>query len=617
MPYQQKYVSVFDKGIVDKIGDESVPAGTSSASTNFLNLGDRIELVRGKDRLGDNQGATAITYGSITVPDVGGTDHIFVKVGTILKHYNSVTQVWDNAITGLPATEDISLAPYRTPAGAFIFASSPNSGLYRINLANPTTNVNLYDAAKNFKGWITIQDNRMWLHGDVGNSAADVGNEVILRLSWIDNDWPYTDISSEAWDTADGSTTYTNTLAQTLIVGRSLTIVHSQETWTDNGDGTLTGDDSGTGTVNYTTGSVSVTFGSADPGSGAIVANYSYEQPKSQGIADFTYSAPRAAGEGSFFFQGTGSDPIQNVYPYDEKFYVAHKRSWWVVDLTDDDTNATNKIYRESSGIPFREAAVSTGDGIYYIDTVDQKFRRLRYNDIASKVIPESASDQLDLASFVFDDCHAAEFNDFICFTCKSSDDISYNDTMWIYDKQWKLWNKIDAFVQSMSIYNSKLHGASSINGNTFELFSGFDDDGNVIYGNWDANDWNLDASELKKCRRFVVWGDMATSQELIIDVSYDGGSWVELGTIEGTSSYVSSAVSTQYGTTLYGSGSTYGSGETVTAFRYMREFRLKSGKFERIKVRFRTESQGYLNVREYNFRDYRLCLNRVPHRFR
>lgn len=618
MPYKQESVEVFDKGIVDEIGDESIPTGTSSASTNFLDLGDRVELVRGQELIGDDQGSGDIG-GIKKFVDVGGTEHLYQKIDTKLQHWNTDTESWDDVITGLPSGEDLSLAPYRTPAGSFVWASSPNSGLYRINLANPTTFVDLYDAAKNFKGYITIQDNRMWLWGDIGNDGTDVGNEVIVRLSYIDNDWPYTDIASEAWDTADGNQTYTNNLAQTLIVGRTLQITHSSETFTDNGDGTLTGSAGGTGTINYTSGAVSITFNAAQ-GSGAITADYSYEQPKSEGLADFTYSGTRQAGEGGFFFQGQGSDPIQAVLPYDEKFYIPHKESIWIIDLTEDDTNATNKIYRENSGIPFREAAVATGEGIYFIDTANANsphFRLLKYNEIASRVIPESISDQLDLRDFDFSDSHARAFGDYIVWTCRSSSKVSYNDIAWLYNRKWKLWNKIDATYRGLDIYNDVLHGGSSVRQNTYKLFTGFDDDDSDINGVWEANDYTLGSAELKKCKRFVVWGDMAKSQELIVEISYDGGVYQEVGRIEGTSKYVDSAASTQYGTTLYGSGAAYGSGISVTTFRYMREFRLRSDKFERAKVRFRSGGIGFLNFRSYTFRDIRECLHRVPHKFR
>jgi hypothetical protein len=610
MAYVQKVVKVFDKGIVDELGDEAIPAGTASAANNFLDLGDRIELVRGQLRLGNlTMGPSKIT-GLAKATDTAGNEFIYRKRTTILERYIPATETWSSVITGLPADEDLSHALYRSPAGAFIWFSSPNSGLYRINLANPDTYVDLYDVAKNHKGYITIEDNRMWL----------VKGDSIVYISYIDNDWPYTPITAESLGTGDGSTvTFATTLVHPLVVGISLAVTAGAVTGTDDGTGTITGTGI-TGTINYTTGAISVTFDTAPAGAVAIEADYSYEQPKSEGLADFTYGSPRAAGQGSFFFQGQSNDAALAVLPYDEKFYTPHTNSMWLIDLTADDTEATNKIYRDNTGIPNPRAAKSTGDGIYYLDKADSsniELRLLKYNEVASKVLPVSISDQLDLTGCNISDAVIEEFGDYIIFSLRSSDDVSYNDMIVLYNKKWKLFNKMDATVRNFTIYGDKLYGGSSVDANVYELFSGFDDDGSVIAGSWEANDWTLDADELKKCKRFVVEGDIAESQELIVELAFDGDDFEEVGRIAGDSQYVDRGTSTQYGTTLYGSGSTYGSGEYVEAYRYMREFRISSGKFYRVKARFKTEEFGYLNIRQYIFRDIRDNLARVPTKFR
>jgi len=82
--------------------------------------------------------------------------------------------------------------------------------------------------------------------------------------------------SGEAYGTGDGAdATYEHTAANvplrpggTVITGPG----ENPETFTDNGDGTLTGDQGGTGTVNYDTGEISVTFNAAPTGD--IVCDY-------------------------------------------------------------------------------------------------------------------------------------------------------------------------------------------------------------------------------------------------------------------------------------------------------------------------------------------------------
>jgi hypothetical protein len=82
----------------------------------------------------------------------------------------------------------------------------------------------------------------------------------------------------------DTEVTFSGTLVNYPICVGSLSITDGTETFTDNGDGTLTGSAGGTGTINYTTGAYSVTFNAA-PATGVdnITGDYNY-------IADCNYT---------------------------------------------------------------------------------------------------------------------------------------------------------------------------------------------------------------------------------------------------------------------------------------------------------------------------------------
>lgn len=69
--------------------------------------------------------------------------------------------------------------------------------------------------------------------------------------------------------------TFTDTLANTPVMVGSITVTDGVETFTDNGDGTLTGDAGGVGTYVADTGAISVTFHAA-PGAVDIHCDYSY-----------------------------------------------------------------------------------------------------------------------------------------------------------------------------------------------------------------------------------------------------------------------------------------------------------------------------------------------------
>jgi len=75
--------------------------------------------------------------------------------------------------------------------------------------------------------------------------------------------------------TAGGQKTFSFTLTKTPI-RTDVSVTDSVETFTDNGDGTLTGDAGGTGTIDYTSGAISVTFHAAPAESQNVDCAYNY-----------------------------------------------------------------------------------------------------------------------------------------------------------------------------------------------------------------------------------------------------------------------------------------------------------------------------------------------------
>lgn len=83
-------------------------------------------------------------------------------------------------------------------------------------------------------------------------------------------------VDDEAVGTGDGETkTFAITLTKTPIQDIVL-VTDGVESFTDNGDGTLTGDAGGVGTINLTGGTLSVTFHTAPTLSAEITADYNY-----------------------------------------------------------------------------------------------------------------------------------------------------------------------------------------------------------------------------------------------------------------------------------------------------------------------------------------------------
>ena len=89
----------------------------------------------------------------------------------------------------------------------------------------------------------------------------------------------------ESVGTGDGSTTsFSGTLANSPVSAKQIEITDGTETFTDwDGDGNLTGDAGGTGTITYSSGAWSVTFNTAPANGTAITAYYTKEM---QSVAD-------------------------------------------------------------------------------------------------------------------------------------------------------------------------------------------------------------------------------------------------------------------------------------------------------------------------------------------
>jgi len=360
----------------------------------------------------------------------------------------------------------------------------------------------------------------------------------------------------------------------------------------------LTGSAGGTGTINYTTGAISVTFAVAPANMQAITASYQWEDSSVKGVVDYSKSSTRVAGEGFFVPQGTGGKLI-DILNYKDIWYQLHEFVGWFFSIPASDTTPTNRIFRGNIGIKSVGAAVATGDGIIYIDVASPAspfIRRLTYNVQGTEVVPVIVTYNLKLDGYDFSDAKTVEWGDYIIFSCKSSSDETANDRMILYNKKWESIDLVDYNGRYMSENTGELWCGDSLSNNVMKLFSGYTDNGALFSNYWVGNISRLKIDEIKKSKRLTIEGEIQPSQQLRVSISYDRGDFIELGVIDGTGDYVDNDNPVVVGSYTVGS-KMVGGGDNITAFHYRREFLIRSPRFYEAQIKFEALEAGYVSV--------------------
>ena len=614
-------------GTVDAIEPTSIPVGSFSRSLNFLTLGDKFELRRGSRILGTDAGAGSVAGVGVGVKlDSGATEVLFRKrrAQRKVEYYDTVTEDWLETGSNITPTaangEDFAFDSYNSQAGAQLFLSSPISSIYKIMVANPASITDLL--ATVYRGYLRIKQNRMFLWNRNAASGSGARDEHNIYLSYIDAR-AYTTVSGEALaDTATGTLAFKAAGAKRTCFGVKITDTSSGEVYTDNRDGTLTGDAGGTGTIDYTTGA----FTTAQSGAGT--ADYQWEDSTSTGIADFSFSGTRVAGQGNVFLQGDGG-PLMGVETYGDNEYCAHKNKTYVLHNGLDDTTATNLLFRDREGIPNWRAIKGTSLGIFFVNAIDPDAPKLKLLTLAqASTAVESVviSQNMDLSGYVFDKCEVSEFLDYIAFSCRTSDSSSNNRYI-LYHKTWKSLDVVDYWGLVTVLYDGAVHIGESISQNVIEAFSGVDDDGAVIDGFGELNDWDLDyPAYLKAVKKIHIEGEIGPDQRINVYAAPDKGAFVLVGQISGAGSYVDKSQAIYVGAFTLGRGEVAGGGTGIEAYHYFREISFNIGKFERVKIKFERandaddeshEGIGYFSVSTLRFYDIRLRGHKLPKKYR
>lgn len=598
---------------------KTLKPGVSPDSLNWITSKekDSISLRRGYARLG----TTEVT-GSGKVTGIGtgvrydGTEVLWYSYGRKVKYYDVTTDDTIEVGTDLLPTgadgEDVWMRSYQNLAGSFMYIGSPNSSIYKIPTSNPANAID--QTISNYRfGVFHIGQNRAFA-GQRNGTTAGNNDKTGLYLSYIDKDQlsDFTQVTGEAYGTGDGSTvTFAHTLTQRTgkRTAMYVSVTDTVETFVDDRNGNMVGNLGGTGTVNYATGAVSVTFNTAPAGAQAITCSYYYEDSTSTGILDFSGSAN---GQGKSFRQDDGGGNMMAIYNINTIEYCLHLLKTWQFTSSLDDTESTNLPYR-NVGIPYPRAAFQSPDGIILIDNSrasDPKFRRMQVlqGTNIQTIEPESISDVLDLTPYAFDYGVAHRWGDYEVFCMQNRiNEVanSFNSVMLVRNVVSGAWDKLNYYASCLAELNGTLIAGDSVTNNVYTLFSGFDEDGDVIENYWTSSDLNLGTDHLKNCRRMVIDGLIQPDQNIEVHLSYDGGQFTKVYTIEGDADYVDSGINTYIGGVTIGS-KVIGGGGSATASPFEVDFPINSDRFINVRVKFVATEVGHAQVNSITFKDIR-----------
>ncbi|MDC1191102.1 hypothetical protein N8148_02765 [Gammaproteobacteria bacterium] len=550
-------------------------------------------------------------------------DPVFLKKGgTAIQYYDENADAYFDLITGLTAEKDIAITDHTSLAGNFAYIGGQD-GLWKVSVANPEAFTDVYDSAKNFKGKMFIDRSRMILWDREADRTGLYGSKIDPQDGTV-----YTTVAAESLG-ALGSTLYTGTLAfkaggdKRTCFGLIVTASYldgattKTETFTDDYSGNLTSEVGGTGTINYMTGTFEVTFGKTT--TTAPVVDYQWEDSTDGGIVDFTKSAPRQAAEGFVFRQDKGGDPILNVFVQEGKYISLKERSSYELTLGDDDTTATNIPFRDSIGMPYWKAGITSLDGVIFLNTANPdkpKLTILRRVSTASILEPVSLAEQFDFSLYNWDKCWMETYNEYIVFTGRNKDSDN-NDVLFVYNARLNSMDILPFDVNTLVKAEGLLYAGSSVNHSVSKVLNGFDDDGSVVSNHWTSRNELFDTQSLKKLRRLQFRGRLSKEQKIKVSIQYDNDSFEEVGTILGDGSYVDRTISYAVGTAGIGTA-TVGGDSALTSSPFLLEIKLtRKPKFRGRKLKFEALGIGYASIDKFTDYDIIEYENKLPSKYR
>lgn len=592
----------FTKGTHNLLPDELIPQDAASSSLNWLTKDGKIELIYGRRSIGGD-GAAGKNYGEHTGFKADGTVVRFRKVEGKIQYLNGST--WTDIITGL-TVGDCTFANYQSLAGAFVYIFDPLNGIYKIATANPGSYTSLYDSSKNFKGYGLIDKGRTFLWGRPEDPTGLYGSKIDPQDSNV-----YTTVAGEATTSLSGTLAFKGGGATRTCFGVTITLTGTGEVYTDNYNGVLTGNMGGTGTINYTSGAYTLS------NAGTGTAGYQWEDSNADGLTDFTKSATRLAGEGFIIRQDARGEATRVVVPFDGSYFSIQGSCVYQFTLDTTDTAPTNILFRTDIGVNTLRSAVGTGAGIIFMNTANPtkpQLHILKRNPLGDNFDVTPLFPHFKWEIYEYTDVLVESWDKYVLVSCKEDSD--ENNRLMLADIQNDTVDTTYYGIRTATKANGMLYGGDPVSQTTYELFTGFDDNGIAIENQWTSRGETYASDALKKTKKYRFGGLISPQQAVEVYLSIDDREYQHVGTILGSGDYVNYSSTYAIGTTVIGTA-TVGGDDGETVYRFLMELKVRVPKFRKRKIRFVATGLGYVafeTLTDFDIWEYQ---NKLPRHYR
>lgn len=612
MAVAQQTIKALINAVHNLLPDEIIPRDAASDALGWLHRDGHAELQYGRQAIG-GVGAIGKNYAEHTAYKADGTPVRFRKVQGNIQYSTLSAGLWSNwtsVITGLTVAADYIFSNYQSLAGAFVYIFGID-GIYKIAVANPGDYASLYVSGVNFKGFGFIDKARTILWGRAEDGSGLYGSYIDGQNAVGGGSGVYTSVSGEATTTLSGTLAFKAGGATRTAFGLLITLTGTGEVYTDNFNGVLTGTLGGTGTINYMTGAYTLS------NAGVGLSSYQWEDSNTRGVTDFRKSATRLAGEGFVVRQDAFGTAIKTVLALGGSYFSLKANCAYQFTLDSTDLNPNNQIFRTDIGVSTLRSAAGTGQGIVYMNTANSSKPRLEIlqsNPLGDNFDVKPLFTQFAFQNYTYDDVLVDTWDDFIIIGCKENS--TENNRLLLCNPKTKTADISYYGIRTSTKVNGILYGGDPITQTTWELFTGFDDNGLPLNNFWESAGETYGVNTLKRLKKMRFRGKINPQQDVSVYLELDDGNFSLIGTILGTGDYVDYSTTYAIGTTFVGEANIGGASST-NVYQFFLELKFKSGKFRKRKVKFVANAIGFVQIEQITDFDIWTYEEKMPAKYR